>query len=89
MATTTVTNKTPKPLSVPLSRGKKLFLGPGKSGEIAASEVERPVVKALIEDGSLEVGQGKSRTGPGRDDSKGRASQSVGSNRGSHRGGDR
>jgi hypothetical protein len=89
MATTTVTNKTRKPLSVPLSRGKKLFLGPAKSGEISASDVERPAVKALIEDGSLEVGQGSSQTGSGRSDSKGRASQNVGSNRGAHRGGDR
>ena len=87
--TTTVTNKTRKPLSIPLSRGKKLFLGPMKSGEIASSEIERPAVKALIEEGTLEVGEGSSRTASGRNDSKGRASQNVGSNRGSHRGGDR
>lgn len=89
MATTSVTNKTRKPLSVPLSRGKKLFLGPQKSGEIASSEIERPAVKALIESGSLEVGQGSSQTGSARNASKGRSSQNVGANRGSHRGGDR
>ena len=86
---TTVTNKTQKALSIPLSRGKKLFLGPGKSGEIAASDAERPAVKALVESGNIEITQGGSRTTGAGNDSKGQASQSFGGSRGPRRGGDR
>lgn len=53
-----ITNKTRKPLSVPLPGGKKLFLGPGKSGQIAPKAAEHPAVKALIEAGELEVAIG-------------------------------
>ena len=38
--TTTVRNKTQKPLSVPLSRGKVLHLGPLKAGEITFDDAE-------------------------------------------------
>jgi len=86
---TTVTNKTHQPLSIPLSRGKKLFLGPGKSGEIASNDVERPVVKALVESGTIEIAQGGSRATGAGNESKGQASQSFGSSRGPRRGGDR
>ena len=57
----TVTNKTRKPLSIPLGRGKKLFLGPGKVGEIGSSAVELAAVKALVESGAIEVGDGEAR----------------------------
>jgi len=57
---TTVTNKTRKPLSVALPRGRTLHLGPGKSGEIAKSDVEHPAVKALVDNGAIEVVQGPS-----------------------------
>ncbi len=52
---TTITNKTPKPLSVPLPGGKKLFLGPGKSGQIAAKAAAHPPLKALVDAGELEL----------------------------------
>jgi hypothetical protein len=52
---TTISNKTQKPLSVPLPRGKVLHLGPGRSGQIASNDVEHPRVKALIDSGALEV----------------------------------
>ncbi len=56
---TTVKNKTQKPLSVPLPRGKVLHLGPLKTGEIASDDAEHAGVKALIESGAIEIlGQG-------------------------------
>ncbi|HUE39964.1 MAG TPA: hypothetical protein VMR29_10690 [Candidatus Binatia bacterium] len=50
-----ITNKTQKPISVPLPRGKKLFLGPGKTGHIADNASAHPPVKKLIEAGDIEV----------------------------------
>jgi hypothetical protein len=55
--TTTVTNKTRKPLSVALARGRTLHLGPGKSGAIARSDVEHPAVKTLVDTGAIEIVQ--------------------------------
>ena len=52
-----ITNLTKKPLSVPLPGGKKLFLGPGKSGQINWKAAERPAVKKLIESGEVKVSQ--------------------------------
>ena len=43
----TISNKTPKPISVPLPRGKKLHLGPGKTGQIASNASEHPPLKKL------------------------------------------
>ena len=51
----TVSNKTQKPLSVPLPRGKKLHLGPGKTGQIATNAAEHPPLKKLIEAGEIEI----------------------------------
>ena len=51
----TINNKTKKPLSVPLPRGKKLHLGPGKTGQIADNASEFPAVKKLIEAGEIEI----------------------------------
>lgn len=50
-----VTNTTKKPLIIPLPRGKKLHLGPGKSGEIAANAVEHAALKKLVEAGEVEI----------------------------------
>jgi hypothetical protein len=36
----TIQNKTNAPLRVPLPRGKKLHLGPGKSGQIAHQDAD-------------------------------------------------
>jgi len=85
---TTVTNKTHKPLSISLSRGKKLRLGPGQSGDIASNDIELPAVKALVEDGTLEVVQGRGRAGAGGSEKGGRASQGFASGV-ARRGGDR
>lgn len=50
-----VTNKTGKPLSIPLPRGKKLHLGPRKSGQISTHDVEHPALKKLVEAGTIEI----------------------------------
>ena len=52
---TTITNKTQKPLRVPLPRGKVLHLGPGKTGQIAQNAIEHPPLKALIDAASVEI----------------------------------
>jgi hypothetical protein len=49
-----ITNKTKKPLSIPLPGGKKLFLQPGKTGQVAPKALKHPPVLKLIEAGDLE-----------------------------------
>jgi len=51
----TITNKTRKPLSIPLPGGKKLRLGPLNSGEISPKAIEHPPVQKLIEAGEVEI----------------------------------
>ena len=51
----TITNKTQKPLSIPLPGGKKLRLGPLKSGEISPKAVDHPPVRKLVEAGEVEI----------------------------------
>ena len=51
----TITNKTRNPLSVPLPGGKKLRLGPLKSGEISPKAIDHPPVQKLIEAGKVEI----------------------------------
>lgn len=48
-----ITNKTRKPISLPLPGGKKLFLGPGKTGQVTAKALEFAPVAKLIEAGDL------------------------------------
>ncbi len=61
-----ITNKTKKPLSVPLPAGKKLFLGPGKSGQITQKASVRPAVVKLVEAGDVEISEeGAQRQGGG------------------------
>ncbi|TFH23577.1 MAG: hypothetical protein E4H03_05845 [Myxococcales bacterium] len=86
---TTVTNRTRKPLSIPLGRGKKLYLGPGMSGEIAANDIEDAAVKALVENGAIEIVKGRDRTAAGGGGKGGRPSQGHMSGGGSRRSGDR
>jgi len=58
LAVNTIKNKTKKPLSVPLPQGKRLFLGPGKSGQITPKAVDHPPLKAMLESGDLELDSG-------------------------------
>ncbi len=53
-----ITNKTQKPLSVPLPGGKKLFLPPGKTGQISPKALEHPPILKLIEAGDIEKAGG-------------------------------
>ncbi len=51
----TVCNKSLKAIAVPLPRGKKLHLGPGRTGHVAANAREHPPLKQLIEAGQIEI----------------------------------
>lgn len=61
----TISNKTRKPLRVPLPGGKILRLGPLKEGQVAANAVEFPALKALVEAGEIEIVDGASRRSSG------------------------
>jgi hypothetical protein len=52
---TTIANKTLKAIAVPLPRGKKLHLGPGKTGQVAASASEHPPFKKLVDAGEIQI----------------------------------
>jgi len=51
----TVSNRTQRPVSVPLPRGKTLHLGPGRTGHISSKAVEYPRLKKLADVGEIEV----------------------------------
>lgn len=53
-----ITNKTAKPLSLPLPGGKKLFLGPGKTGQVSPKALKHPPLVKLIESGDVETADG-------------------------------
>ena len=50
-----ITNKTSQPISVPLPGGKKLFLGPGKTGQLTTKSAGHPPLVELVEAGDLEL----------------------------------
>ena len=50
-----VTNKTNKPLAVPLPRGKILRLGPRKTGQISSDDVDHLPLKKLADAGEIEI----------------------------------
>jgi hypothetical protein len=88
---TTINNKTRKPLSIPLPRGKTLHLSPGKSGQIAAKDAEHPALKKLVEAGEIEVVDDGPRSSGGGDGGGrgGTPMQGYGSSSSSRRSGDR
>ena len=86
---TTITNKTRAPISIPLGGRKRLHLGPGKSGEIAAKDAEQAGVKALVEAGTIEIQQGREQYGPRGTGPKGRAAHGHAASVGVRRSGDR
>jgi hypothetical protein len=51
----TITNKSRKPLKVPLPGGRFLHLGPLKSGQIADGAADAPAMKRLIKSGEIEI----------------------------------
>ena len=64
-----IRNKTPKPVRVPLQRGKTLFLGPSQIAQVADNATELAGFQKLIADGQIElVGDGgkvATNDGPG------------------------
>ncbi len=50
-----ITNKTRKPLSLPLPGGKRLFLGPGKTGQVSPKALDHPTLVKLLEAGDIET----------------------------------
>ncbi|MFT4689234.1 MAG: hypothetical protein ACKVHO_23010 [Verrucomicrobiia bacterium] len=57
-----ITNKTKKSLSLPLPGGKKLFLGPGKTGQVTSKALQHPPLMKLIESGDVETADGNTKT---------------------------
>ena len=76
-----IINKTRKPLSVPLPGGKKLFLGPGKTGQVTAKALDHPPLVTLIEAGDLAT------TGVGPKIKKGGGGSSTAGGGTGHKGG--
>jgi len=60
-----ITNKSGRPLNVPLPGGKKLFLGPGKAGQVNTKALGHPPLAKLIEAGDLETADGGARRAEG------------------------
>ncbi len=88
-----VTNKSKKPLIVPLPGGKRLFLAPGKTGQVTPKALDHPPVVKLIESGDLKsvVGsQGPSNRGQGKvSGSSGGSSSAKGGSGAARQSGDR
>lgn len=85
-----VSNKTHRPLSVPLPGGKSLHLGPGKSGEVAAAALGHGPLKKLAEAGDIEIVMAGPRSvDNATSGKKGRAWQGHTSAAGGRRSGDR
>ena len=66
----TVTNKTRRPVSVPLPGGKTLHLGPAKTGQISSNAVEHPGLKQLVDAGEIEILDESPRSSDGAGGSK-------------------
>lgn len=56
-------NKTRKAVSVPLPGGKKLFLGPGKKGQVHPKALKTAAVRKLIDAGVVATSHGTSQRG--------------------------
>ncbi len=68
-----ISNKTKRSISVPLPGGKKLFLGPGKTGKITVKAAEHPPLVALLDAGDLTLDESSGlRSGGSSDSSMGR-----------------
>ena len=50
-----ITNKTHKPLKVPLEGGKALHLGPNKTGQISDKAADLPAVQRMVKAGEIEI----------------------------------
>jgi len=60
-----VTNKSKKPLMLPLPGSKKLFLGPGRTGQVSPKALEHPPLAKLIESGDVVAADGEHKDAQG------------------------
>lgn len=67
-----IVNRTPRPIQVPLPGGKRLHLGPGKTGQVSDKAAEHPALLRLIEDETIAF------TGDSEQHAAGRAPSGVG-----------
>lgn len=86
-----ITNKTRRPIKIPLPDGKKLFLGPGKSAQVNPKAAKHPPVMEHVEAGDLELGDagGKKGSTAGDGSSSSSGSQNSGPTGNIRRTGDR
>ncbi len=84
-----ISNKTQRPLIVPLPGGKTLHLGPGKTGQISAKAVEDPRLKKLVDAGEIEIVREDPRPAAGSGGGKRGRTSMLGHTSGSRRSGDR
>jgi len=56
-----IINRTRKPLSLPLPGGKRLFLGPGKTGQVSTKALQHPPLVKFLEAGDIETASGGSK----------------------------
>jgi hypothetical protein len=62
----TITNKTPRPLSVDLPNGKKLRLGGLASAEVNSKAMSHPAVTKLVEAGTVVIVSGTGKHAGGK-----------------------
>jgi hypothetical protein len=88
---TTLSNKTRRPLRVPLPGGRTLHLGPGKTGQISSKDAEHPALKKLVEAAEIEIVDEDAPTAHAGSSgaSRGGFAGGHGRGRGSRRSGDR
>ena len=86
-----ITNQSRRPLTISLPGGKKLRLGPLKSGQITARDAEHPTVQKLIKDGVIQLkdGAASTRKQAGGGNMSGRQSQRRGTGTAQRQSGDR
>ena len=48
-----IVNRTPRPIQVPLPGGKRLHLGPGKTGQVSDKAVELPAFRKMLDDETI------------------------------------
>ncbi len=86
-----ITNQSRRPLTIALPGGKKLRLGPLKSGQITARAAEHPAVKKLVEEGIIQLndGSGATKNRAGTGNVSARPSQRRGSGTAQRQSGDR
>lgn len=69
-----IKNTSKRPITVTLPGGKKLRLGPGKTGQISPKAANHPAIKKLVEAGTVEIfhggGSGLGRSSGGGDGKK-------------------